>query len=181
MTFASVTNILLMLLCVSVLVQSTRMIRSFRAVRSGNLNEVVEHLDRATDQARAVLMDLRRLLATEGQASARAIASAEILRDELSVMVGIGNAVADRIVEAADAAKATSRKEASPEAKPAATRSRPKRSRSGRSRTGESKVADRATGPEKVKATPGDGPVLAAVPVQPSASVAILPHLSKAA
>lgn len=101
MTFATIINVALMLLCVAVLVQSARMMRSFRAIKSGDLGDMVKSLDNATAQARTVLGELRELLATDGAANARSIASGEALRDELSVMVGIGNAVAERIMEAA--------------------------------------------------------------------------------
>ncbi|HEX7852880.1 MAG TPA: DUF6468 domain-containing protein [Sphingobium sp.] len=194
MTFVSVTNILLCLLCVGVLVQSARMLRSFRAVRTGDLSETVKQLDRSTDQARQVLSDLRRVLSNEGQASAHALASAESLRDELSLMVGIGNAVAERIAEAAEAAKTVSTKQTVQAEATASTRTRAKRSRGGRSRAQqgsakpvtaeglEAKPAPKAKGKAKEIGTEGtDTPLLAAVPVQSSASVTLLPHLSKAA
>lgn len=101
MTFAIFINLLLALLCVAVLVQSARMMRSFNAIKSGDLAETVKQLDRATAQARGVLAELKTILATDGAATTRTIASGETLRDELSVMVGIGNAVAERIMEAA--------------------------------------------------------------------------------
>lgn len=101
MTFAVFTNLVLMMLCVAVLVQSARMMRSFNAIKSGDLGETVRQLDRATAQARGVLAELKQILSTDGVANARTIASGESLRDELSVMVGIGNAVAERIMDAA--------------------------------------------------------------------------------
>jgi len=61
----------------------------------------VTQIDRATSQARVVLGDLKRVLSTDGAAQASAIAAAEEIRDELTLMVGIGNAVADRIMDAA--------------------------------------------------------------------------------
>lgn len=101
MTFATFTNLILVMLCIAVMVQSARMMRSFNSIRSGNLSDMVTQLDRATGQARMVLADLKTLLSTDGAANARAIASSQALRDELSVMVGIGNAVAERIMDAA--------------------------------------------------------------------------------
>jgi predicted flap endonuclease-1-like 5' DNA nuclease len=101
MTFVVFSNLVLMLLCVAVIVQSLRMAKSFRSFRSCALNDSVAQLDRATGQAKAVLAELRTLLANDGAAQARAIASGEALRDELSVIVGIGNSIAERIVEAA--------------------------------------------------------------------------------
>lgn len=98
MTFATFTNIIVIMLCVAVLVQSVRLIRGFQAVKNGGLKEMVVSLENATAQARAVLADLKETLRTDGAANARAIADGEGIRDELSVMVGIANAVAERIV-----------------------------------------------------------------------------------
>lgn len=202
MTFVSVTNILLCLLCVGVLVQSARMLRSFRTVRTSDLGETVKQLDRATDQARQVLSDLRRVLATEGQASAHGLSVAEALRDELSLMVGIGNAVAERLAEAAQAVKVapikgnrtkTVEAETAADGNPS-THTRAKRSRGGRPRgqqnavkvpTAEklkSKVRSAVSGKgKKVMAGGSDTPLLTAIAVQPKASVSVLPRLSKAA
>lgn len=101
MTFASLTNLVVAALCLGVILQSVRMIRNIRAVQTGDLGDTIKSLDRATAQARAVLAELKDVLLTDGAANARSIATGETLRDELSVMVGIGNAVADRIMEAA--------------------------------------------------------------------------------
>jgi hypothetical protein len=106
MTFTTLTNLVLVLLCIAVLAQSARVMRSFRAVKAGDLGDTVKSLDRATTQARIVLAEMKDLLSTDGAANARNIASGESLRDELSVMVGIGNAVAERILDAATAAEA---------------------------------------------------------------------------
>lgn len=99
MTFATLTNIVLILLCGAVLVQSVRMMRSFETMKKGGLKEVVEALDKATAQARHVLGDLKETLRTEGAANARTVAKGEEMREELAVMVGIANAVAERIVQ----------------------------------------------------------------------------------
>ena len=111
MIFATTTNLILVFLCAAVLVQSTRVMRSFRDLKSGSLGDTVKSLDRATAQARFVLGELKDLLSTDGTANARAIASGESLREELSVMVGIGNAVAERIMEAATTAEASRKRE----------------------------------------------------------------------
>lgn len=101
MTFASLTNLVVAAMCLGVILQSVRMIRNIRQVQTGDLGDTIKSLDRATAQARAVLAELKDVLLTDGAANARSIATGETLRDELSVMVGIGNAVADRIIEAA--------------------------------------------------------------------------------
>jgi hypothetical protein len=104
MTFAIFTNLIVAGLCVAVVLQSVRMMRNIQAIKSGDLADTVKALDRATAQARQVLGELKDVLTTDGAANARTITSGETLRDELSVMVGIGNAVAERIMEAAAAA-----------------------------------------------------------------------------
>lgn len=101
MTFVALSNLVLAILCVAVVVQSVRMIQKFNALKSSDLGETVKSLDRATAQARQVLAELKQILETDGAASIRTIQSGENLREELTVMVGIGNAVAERILEAA--------------------------------------------------------------------------------
>lgn len=100
MTFATFTNIIVILVGGAVLVQSVRIMRSFQAVKNGGLKEMVAALDRATAQARSVLADLKETLRTEGAANARTVAQGENVRDELAVMVGIANAAAERMLEA---------------------------------------------------------------------------------
>ena len=105
MTFATAANVATAILCLAVLVQSIRMMRSLRALRSGApIAEVVEALDRSTEQARQVLCDLRGSLG-DCAATARVIAEGRSLSDELTVMIGIANASADRMMDAADAAR----------------------------------------------------------------------------
>jgi hypothetical protein len=103
MTFATITNLVLGALCVIVVIQSLRMVRGVQEIRSLSLDESVAQLDRATDRAQMVLTELKRALESATTAQNRAIVDGEALRDELSVMVGIGNAVAERIMEAAEA------------------------------------------------------------------------------
>ncbi len=99
MSFATFTNIIVILVGGAVLIQSVRIMRSFQAVKNGGLKEMVEALDRATAQARSVLADLKHTLRTEGAANARTVAQGENVRDELAVMVGIANAAAERMLE----------------------------------------------------------------------------------
>lgn len=105
MTFATFANLIVSLLCGAVVLQSVRMARSIREMKSGDLGETVKALDRATAEARGVLAQLKTVLSIDATANVKTIASGETLRDELSLMVGIGNAVADRIIEAAAAAE----------------------------------------------------------------------------
>jgi hypothetical protein len=124
MTFASLTNLVVACLCLGVILQSVRMIRNIRLIQTGDLGDTIKSLDRATAQARAVLGELKDVLVTDGAANARTIATGETLRDELSVMIGIGNAVADRIMDAA-----SSDQHRKAEVEPVAPKPAPKRSR----------------------------------------------------
>jgi len=106
LTAAAAINLVLVVLCVCVLVQSVRMDRHIRTLRDNNLGEAVFRLDRATQQARLVLDDLRFVLANDVAARAEGAAAAEALREELAMMVDIGNSVAERISDAASEAQA---------------------------------------------------------------------------
>lgn len=153
MTFVTLINAIMIVLCVAVIVQTMRMAKSLRDIRTSALNESVARLEHATDQARAVLGHMKTLLATEVVAQGRAVAASEALRDELSVMVGIGNAVAERIVEAAATQKEA--QAAEPVAKESSVRR--KSPRKTRSRA--------ASGRRKSSAAPELKTALADVPV----------------
>ena len=100
MSFSTVTNIMTMLFCTAVLVQSVRLMRCLKDVKGENFAEMVVALDTATSEARNVLADLRETLRVDCAANARVIASGTAMREELTVMAGIADAVAERIVEA---------------------------------------------------------------------------------
>jgi Domain of unknown function (DUF6468) len=100
MTIALLANVLTIVLCVAVLVQSLRMMRSLRTVKDGALTDVVKALDHATTQARAVLSDMKMTLGTDCARHARLVESARELRDELSDMIGIADSACERIVAA---------------------------------------------------------------------------------
>ncbi|AOR77447.1 hypothetical protein NRB_37510 [Novosphingobium sp. 11B] len=106
MTLATGINLALVLMCLVVMVQAIRMDRRIRALRDGHLDQAVEKLDNATHQARLVLAELKRVLSTDAAAQGEILQASRELRDELSVMVGVGNSVAERIVDAADKARA---------------------------------------------------------------------------
>lgn len=101
MTFATISNLVLTALCIVVVVQSLRMVKGIQAIRASSLDQGVAQLDAATARAGDVLTELKDVLGSVSAGQNRAIAEAQALRDELSVVVGIGNAVAERIVEAA--------------------------------------------------------------------------------
>ena len=100
MSFSTVTNIMTMLFCTAVLIQSIRLMRCLKDVKGENFAEMVVALDTATSEARNVLADLRETLRVDCAANARVIASGTAMREELTVMAGIADAVAERIVEA---------------------------------------------------------------------------------
>lgn len=107
MTFTLLTNFACMILCCAVLVQSMRLMRSLRAVKDGSLGQVVQSLDKATGLARAVLSDMKTTLGRDAAANAATLDDAKAIRDELNVMIGIGDAIAERIANASSAANAT--------------------------------------------------------------------------
>lgn len=103
MSFATLANIVTAVFCLAVLVQSVRMMRALRAMKDGDLREVVEALDRSTAQARGVLSELKAALGDCAR-SENALGQGRELADELGVMIGIANASAERLMEAADGA-----------------------------------------------------------------------------
>ncbi|MET3713140.1 hypothetical protein ABIC65_003859 [Sphingomonas trueperi] len=106
MSIALFANVLTIILCVAVLVQSMRMMRSLRAVKEGALTDVVKALDHATVQARSVLSDMKATLGTDCARHARLVEQARDLRDELSDMIGIADSACERIVSAVSLANA---------------------------------------------------------------------------
>lgn len=106
MSLAILANVLTMILCMAVLVQSVRMMRSLRTVKDGALTEVVGALEKATSQARTVLSDMKATLGTECAQHARLVGQARDLRDELSDMIGIADSACERIVNAVGIANA---------------------------------------------------------------------------
>ncbi|MFN7399169.1 MAG: hypothetical protein ACK5SX_08945 [Sandaracinobacter sp.] len=97
---SDITNLATILICVAVLVQSVRMMRSLKTMRESTLAEAAEALDRATTAANQVLGELKRTLLEDGRATAEVLREGAALREELIVMVGIANSVAERLVDA---------------------------------------------------------------------------------
>jgi hypothetical protein len=87
-----------------VLIQSVRMMRSLKVVQPSALAEMVTALDNSTREAQTVLAELRRTLA-DCSGTARVVADGKAICDELTVMIGIANASADRMADAAEAAR----------------------------------------------------------------------------
>lgn len=131
MTFATLTNIVTMLFCIAVLVQSVRLMRLLRAVKNVEFANMLTALDTSTAQAKHVLGELRETLRVDCAANACVIATGTAMREELSVMSGIADAVAERIVDAvgksntarpAPRAKVAARTPSKPPSKPAPKR-----------------------------------------------------------
>jgi ABC-type transporter Mla subunit MlaD len=106
MNFALLANVLTMIFCMAVLVQSVRMMRSLRTVKDGALTEVVTALENATSGARSVLSEMKSTLGTDCAQHARLVEQARDLRDELSDMIGIADAACERVVNAVGLANA---------------------------------------------------------------------------
>jgi hypothetical protein len=118
MSFATVTNIATMILCIAVLIQAVRLMRALETVRGGALTEMIAALDVSTLEARRVLARLTELMRGDLATTSRTLVEGKAMVEELAIMTGIANAVAERIVDAASAAS-TARAVALPEpAKP---------------------------------------------------------------
>jgi hypothetical protein len=109
MTFAVSTNIATMILCIAVLIQTVRLMRALDTVKSGALTDVVTALDNSTGEARRVLGRLTELLRGDVAVTARTFGEGRAMIEELAVMTGIANAIAERIVDAAGASNQSAR------------------------------------------------------------------------
>lgn len=131
MSFAMAMNIVVMVLCAAVLIQSWRLMHNLKAIRGPGMREMIAALDHSTHEAGAVLGRLKAFLATDLADKRRSLAedfatrdelheslkpivasiAAQIaegvaMRDELKVMVEIADSIANRIMDAADRTKA---------------------------------------------------------------------------
>lgn len=107
-----VTNVITSLFCAAVLVQTVRLSRAVHKLRHAGLIEVVASLEAATDTSQQALGELTKVLSAEGPSLDAAVRGARdlraqlvTLRDELSLMIDIGNGVAERILAAANGAR----------------------------------------------------------------------------
>ena len=97
MPVATVMNVLTMVLCCGVLLQSWRMSQLLKRFRTADFPAMVTGITGATEEAEAVLERLRALLANAAEPKLKAIATADRIADELGVMIGLANASADRL------------------------------------------------------------------------------------
>lgn len=100
MSFALGINLALVMLCALVLLQSARMMRRIRELKADDLHGTVQALDHAAGQARQVLEEMRSLLTGDMAGAFRTVRTAQALQEELTILIGIGNALADRIIDA---------------------------------------------------------------------------------
>lgn len=106
MSFVHVSEILMTLLCCAVLVQTMRLMRALRTLKDGSLSRVIDALDHATGQARMVLAEMKTTL-TNAAATSKVVADGRHMAEELGVMIGIADASAERLLEAASASSRT--------------------------------------------------------------------------
>jgi len=100
MTIAQLSNILVIILCSAVLVQSVRLMRAFQAMKRASLVDTVGALDRATGEARHVLAALK--VALEACRDHKdTLARGQTLLDELEMIVGIADGTAERLAQVA--------------------------------------------------------------------------------
>lgn len=99
MSIATTINIVLVILCLAVLVQCHRMMRSLDAFRRLDLPGTAIAVNGATAEASRVLDQIRTVLADEAAPRLRLLDDAQRVGDELAVMIGIANASADRLLE----------------------------------------------------------------------------------
>ena len=97
MNMMIMSQLLLAILCVGVMVQTVRLMRRLALVADGRLGEAVAALDVATREARTVLSGLRQALGGDGAAVAREVLAARELSEELRLMIGIADAMAERL------------------------------------------------------------------------------------
>lgn len=97
MSFPLFANIVTTILCLAVLVQSVRMMRSLKAVGNDQMGSVVAALDESTAQARAVLSSLKHTLEGDFAGSVKLVLEGREIRDELKMMIEIANSMAERL------------------------------------------------------------------------------------
>lgn len=104
MTYTLGANLLTMLFCTIVFIQSIRMMRALNALKRNDLGQVVATLDQATVQARLVLSELKGTLTHYARGTHDA-ARAKAVADELKMMIEIADSTAERLVDAAARAR----------------------------------------------------------------------------
>lgn len=99
MNLTLMSQAILAILCLGVIVQAMRLMRRLRQLSNSGLESTVAALDRATGEARTVLDGLRQSLGGDGADVARQVLAARTLSDELGMLIGIANSMADRLAD----------------------------------------------------------------------------------
>jgi hypothetical protein len=99
---SNMLNAVLMLLCIAVLVQTARLMRSIRAIRSIDFKGTIVALDKSSEEARQVIQEMKEALSGCVLANKLALSKSQDLRDELSFMSDLANSSADRVIEAVE-------------------------------------------------------------------------------
>lgn len=96
--------VMLMFLCIGVLVQTSRLMRNIKILRSTDFKQMILALDRSSEQARQVISEIKETLGGCVAANNFSLEAAQELRDELSLMSQVANSAGDRILEAIEKA-----------------------------------------------------------------------------
>lgn len=99
-------NFVLMILCIAVLVQTARLMRSIKILRSTDFKGTIVALDRSSEEARQVTQETKEALSGCALANKLTLTKSQDLRDELSFMADLANSAADRVIEAVEQANA---------------------------------------------------------------------------
>jgi hypothetical protein len=91
--------VMLMFLCAGVLVQTSRLMRHIKILRSTDFKQMILALDRSSEQARQVISEMKESLGGCVAANNLSLETAQDLRDELSLMAQVANSAGDRILE----------------------------------------------------------------------------------
>lgn len=92
--------VMLMFLCIGVLVQTSRLMRNIKILRSTDFKQMIVALDRSAAEARQVIVDMKETLGGCVAANNLSLETAQDLRDELSLMAQVANSAGDRLLDA---------------------------------------------------------------------------------
>lgn len=98
-SLTTILLVMLMVLCIGVLVQTSRLMRNIKILRSTDFKQMILALDRSAEQARQVITEMKETLGGCVAANNLSLETAQDLRDELSLMTQVANSTGDRILE----------------------------------------------------------------------------------
>lgn len=91
--------VMLMFLCIGVLVQTSRLMRNIKMLRSINFKQMILAVDRSAEQARQVTYEMKEALGGCVAANNLSLEAAQDLRDELSLISEVANSAGDRMLQ----------------------------------------------------------------------------------